>query len=693
MSVSGSGAAGRHITWEPRSGSRGRYLTATVLVGIVVILAAMGVTGDAIRSAQHSRDLADRGTLTAIEADRVHDLLVGAESAQHGFVLTGRDDRLAPYHDAVLQLPGALESLQRLTADSPANRQRARQLGVLAEAKMAEVSRAIDVRRAQGLAPAVETMGNAGRDVMLGVRSVDRDLQRDAEQEISVAEAAAERAASRALWMEAVASVLLLGLLVSMLLLLRQRARLQQRNVASEQERRVLVDQLSHVTTHDALTGLPNRRLAEDRVAQALVRSASHQSLTALLVLDLDGFKYLNDGHGQAVGDRVLVETAHRLRTALGPTDTLARVGADEFVVLREEVADLQEVDQLARRLEDRVCRDLRLSGRSVRVTASIGYVLVEHDRVHGDSSPRRLTAEFVLAAGEAALQQAKDSSGVRRHLYDAGDARQRTDRTSLLHDLGQALPQGQLHVVYQPLVDLATAQPIGVEALLRWNHPQRGPVSPVDFIPVAEDSGLILPIGAFVLEQACRQAGGWNAERRRVGLPPLRLTVNCSARQLLDPDFLDILADALEGGRLTAGQLTLELTESVLVDSVNGAADRLEEIAARGVGLSLDDFGTGYSSLSYLRRFPVNLIKIDRSFVSGVERSDVDEAIIGAVVSLANRLGRHVVAEGIETAEQAAAVAELGCHYGQGYFYGRPSSPEQLVGLLTTPAAALAGS
>jgi EAL domain-containing protein (putative c-di-GMP-specific phosphodiesterase class I) len=323
--------------------------------------------------------------------------------------------------------------------------------------------------------------------------------------------------------------------------------------------------------------------------------------------------------------------------------------------------------------------------------------VVAAHDRIHGEAAPRALTAEALLNAADAAMYAAKDAGRAQRRHYDPTEARRRTDRDGLAADLGSALAEGELWLAYQPLVALPGNEPVGVEALLRWDNPTRGPVPPETFIPVAEESGVIVPIGTFVLRQACAQVAAWNALRQHQGRPPLYASVNVSARQLLDPAFPELLEHARRDSGLPAELLTLEITESVLIDSVNGAADRLEQIAATGVRLALDDFGTGYSSLSYLRRFPVETIKIDRSFTAGLGHSDADEAIISAVVSLADRLGRRVLVEGIETPDQARHVARLGAHLGQGYLYGRPTTPEQLHHMLlaATPAPrpALAGA
>jgi diguanylate cyclase (GGDEF)-like protein len=686
---------------RPRSrawlGSGGWYLAAAAGLGIVVLLLQELLTSRGTGQLLRSEDMAARVGAVQIESDRVLDLLVGAESGQLGYLLTGRREFLESYEAAAAEVPIALERMSELEAEYHHQHDQVRQLEGLAAAKLQELASAVELSRTGDDAATVAAVGGPGRQLMAEIRAVDAALAEELDAEVTIQAEASARALDRARWVSGTGTALILSLLLAMLGLLRHRGRLEYRQAEDARERGRLIDQLAHLATHDALTGLPNRRLLRDRIDQALARSAQERTLIAVFFVDMDHFKHVNDSRGHAVGDEVLAETARRLRAQLRATDTLARVGGDEFVVVCEGLASAAQADEIAAALADRLTGGLEVAGQRVPVSFSLGVVVAAHDRIHGEATPRVLTAEALLNAADAAMYAAKDAGRAQRRHYDATEARRRTDRDGLAADLGSALAEGQLWLAYQPLVTLPGNEPVGVEALLRWDHPTRGPVPPETFIPVAEESGLIVPIGTFVLRQACAQVAAWNALRLRQGRPPLHASVNVSARQLLDPAFHDVLERALRDPGLPAELLTLEITESVLVDSVNGAADRLEQIAATGVRLALDDFGTGYSSLSYLRRFPVETIKIDRSFTAGLGHSDADEAIISAVVSLADRLGRRVLVEGIETPDQARHVARLGAHLGQGYLYGRPLMADQVHDMLLAatpdPRPALAGA
>jgi diguanylate cyclase (GGDEF)-like protein len=652
-----------------------------------VLVAAAATSVLALDASRDLRREAERVNSISIDADHVLDLVVAAEAGERGYLLTGRDTYLVPYRTAVRDLPEPLHRLLGLTADDPRQLARARELDRLVRLRMAQLTEVVGLARGGDAAAAGRVVNDErARTTMAQLRVLDTQLAQAAEARAMAHDRRSAQIARVAGVVESVACVLLLGLLVVMLRLLRQRRRTEAARLAGEQERADLAGELSHLTHHDALTGLPNRRLLEDRITQALVRSQRDGTLTAVLYVDLDRFKNVNDTLGHSVGDEVLAQTARRLRSQLRTTDTLARVGGEEFVALCEGLRTGEEADRLGLSLQDQLAKGFLAEQRRVRVTASVGLVVAEHDRLHGEREARPITPETLISAAEAAMYQAKDTGRARPYRYTGHDAGRRSDRAALLLDLESALKNKELWVAYQPLVDLDGEQPVGVEALLRWDHPVRGSVPPATFIPLAEESGLIVPIGTYVLRAACAQVARWNVVRRQQGLPPLHASVNCSARQLLDDRFLLTLAETLAATRITPQLVTIEITEGVLVDSVSGAADRLHELAATGVVLSLDDFGTGYSSLSYLRRFPVDLIKIDRSFISGLGRSDADEAIIAAVVSLANRLGRRVLAEGVETAEQAAHVRRLGCHLAQGYLYGRPARAERLGVLLAGP-------
>ncbi|HET7031179.1 MAG TPA: diguanylate cyclase [Candidatus Limnocylindrales bacterium] len=430
---------------------------------------------------------------------------------------------------------------------------------------------------------------------------------------------------------------------------------------------------------YDPITGLPNRDLVTDRVAHSLAWSRPGDAEPiALILLDLDRFKVINESLGHAVGDALLVAVGERLQRSLRPGDTVARFGGDEFAVILDGIAGVDE----ARRLADRILGELRepflLGGRDWFVNASLGIAM---------AWPGRGTPGDMFREAEVALVRAKASPGPRYVLFEPEMSAATLERVELENDLRRALDRNELRLHYQPLVDLATDRIVGVEALVRWEHPTRGLVPPLSFIPVAEETGLIGGIGRWVLETACRQARHWLDE-----LPdsPLVMSVNLSARQFALGSIVDDVRETLAATRLPADRLELEITESVLLDEGAASGEALLALRELGVGLVLDDFGTGYSSLSYLRRLPLDTIKIDRSFVDGIDEEGGGAAgssnlpIVQAVIALAHGLGIEVVAEGIETAGQLARLRELVCDRGQGYFYARPQPPEAITELLS---------
>jgi diguanylate cyclase (GGDEF)-like protein len=432
--------------------------------------------------------------------------------------------------------------------------------------------------------------------------------------------------------------------------------------------RRDAEEEIRRRAHYDSVTGLPNRALLLERVASALERARREKRRIAVLVVDIDHFKAVNDAFGHEAGDRLVNALSARLREALVVTDTLARLGGDELVVLCEDVEGPEAVLGIARGLRAAAARPLDVDGRPHRVTVSVGAALGG-----GDVLP-----ETVVRDADTAMYRAKERGRDREELFDE------ELRTGVLHRLrvDQALrgaeERGELSLVYQPLVELPRGGTVGVEALLRWKHPGLGQVSPADFIPVAEQSGLIVPLGRWVLEQAVRQAALWKA-RRAAG--PFVLNVNLSARQIsADGGLVETVAALLAEHRLRAGELALEVTESALMEDTDTAADTLERLRALGVRIVLDDFGTGYSSLRHVQRFPLDAIKIDRSFVATLGGRHADEAIVASIAGMAAAFGLDVVAEGIERREQAERAHALGCRFAQGFYFARPAPPSELV-------------
>jgi diguanylate cyclase (GGDEF)-like protein/PAS domain S-box-containing protein len=431
--------------------------------------------------------------------------------------------------------------------------------------------------------------------------------------------------------------------------------------------RRETEQRLEHQALHDSLTGLPGRALFTDRLEQALAR-ARRSRPSVVLFADLDNFKLINDSLGHATGDAILVALAERLRSSVRPMDTVARLGGDEFVMLLDGVDNADDARRLMERIVAGLGRGVDAMGAHHVITASIGATITTGDELPGD----------VIQDADAAMYRAKANGGARWEFFQPS---QRRPGLSVYHvdvALRGAVERDELSVVYQPLVELAGGRVAGCEALLRWNHGGLGPVSPVEFIPVAEQTGLIVPIGAWALTRACTEAMAWIGR-----LPGSRLAVNLSARQLHDPDVVETVARALAESGFPPSQLDLEITETALLAPDDAPLETLLGFKALGLGIVLDDFGTGYSSLSHLKHFPIDRIKIDRAFVSGVLRSEEDQAIIAAVVGIGRALGLSVTAEGIEHESQAQRLAALGCDFGQGYHFGRPVGATVFAGTL----------
>ncbi|WP_147432602.1 EAL domain-containing protein [Catellatospora citrea] len=429
--------------------------------------------------------------------------------------------------------------------------------------------------------------------------------------------------------------------------------------------RRAAEERLAQQALHDPLTGLPNRASLLARLQEELGRAHRPGSLTGLLYADLDGFTMVNDSLGQTVGDEALREVAHRLQASIGPSDTVARVGSDEFVVLCREVPDQSHLLDLAKRVADTVSAPIIVGGqRELVISISTGIAFGPSDD---------LDADRLVRNANIALCQAKAGGRSGCRLYDESLGQYVIDRARIEQALRQGLRDGHFVLQFEPIVDVTTHQVVAVEALVRLNHPQLGLLMPGAFIEIAEDSGLIAPIGAWVLQEACRLLADWRGAD--VGCGRLGITVNVSARQVARPDLADTVAQALAQSGIPPQCLSLELTESALMEADVSALRMLERIRDMGVRLGIDDFGTGYSSLLYLKRLPVSFIKIDRSFVSGLVPDPTDREIVTAVIRLGRALGLVTIAEGVESPEQLDILKDLGCELAQGYLFGPSTS------------------
>jgi diguanylate cyclase (GGDEF)-like protein/PAS domain S-box-containing protein len=446
-------------------------------------------------------------------------------------------------------------------------------------------------------------------------------------------------------------------------------------------ERTRLEEELTHQAFHDVLTGLPNRALFGDRLAQALARALRPGAAVAVMLLDLDGFKQVNDSLGHKAGDELLQTVAGRLDGVIRPGDTLARLGGDEFAVLLEGVLEAEAL-RLAQRLSDELSKPASIADHELAVTASIGIVV---------STDGQARTEDLIRDADVAMYAAKEAGRGRCEIYHHDMAREFGEVLGLEHELRLGLQRGEVEVHYQPEVTVPDGELVGVEALLRWSSPTQGSVPPDRFIPIAEATGLIFPLGEFVIREACRQTADW----LRAGLLPDRFVtwVNVSAKQLAQGGISDLVKAELSQAVVPPRRLGLEVTETAIVDGAPGdlARGELEELRAIGVRIAIDDFGTGFSALGQLRRFPVDVLKVDRSFVQGVELDAKDRAITANLVNLAHTLGLEAVAEGIEQQGQLDSVDAVGCDIAQGFLFAKPGPAADITELLEKKSASVA--
>ena len=428
--------------------------------------------------------------------------------------------------------------------------------------------------------------------------------------------------------------------------------------------------QLRHLATHDALTGLPNRILLNDRLAQAMARANREGTSFAAIVVDLDRFKQINDTLGHRAGDAVLVHVSRQLLSVTRDIDTVARTGGDEFVILISPTADAEGALVVAQRAGDSLRAPMRIGEVELHVTASIGAAYYPTD---GNS------AESLMACADAAMYCAKQRGRNNAQCFAAGMDATTVARVNQESDLHRAIQARQFELYYQPKAETGSGQVCSAEALIRWRHPQRGLIESVEFIPLAQECGLIADIGAWALREACRQCAEW----RRNGLPTPRVAVNVAPTQFRRGDLLDIVRDALAQANLEPRFLEIELAESAVMANPEESTAILEQLSRMGVLVSVDDFGTGYSSISYLRRFPIDKLKIDQSFVKALD-SEVDASIVRAIVSLAHSLRLKVVADGVETREQLTFLQAIGCDQYQGFHFSPPLPPQQFAALLS---------
>jgi diguanylate cyclase (GGDEF)-like protein len=435
-------------------------------------------------------------------------------------------------------------------------------------------------------------------------------------------------------------------------------------------ERKRAEARLNHLATHDALTDLPNRNLFADRLGQALLRTAWRKRSVAVLFLDLDRFKVINDTLGHAIGDLMLKVVAERLTQCIRTGDTVARLGGDEFVLILDDLAQPQDTTKVAQKILDAFSKPVEIDRRELFITASIGIALYPGD---GEE------VEALLKNADTAMYRAKEQGKNNYQLYSASLNVKASERLTMEGHLRHGLERGEFLLHYQPQVDLVTGRIVAMEALIRWKRPGWKIISPADFIPLLEETGLILPIGEWVLRTACAQNKAW----QRAGHPPIRVSVNLSGRQFQKTNLIRTIAAALDETGLSPKFLELELTESIIMKNEEATIISLRQLHESGVAISIDDFGIGYSSLSYLNRFPINTLKVDRSFVNDISTHPDNAAIVTAIITMAHSLHLNVVAEGVETADQLEFLRALKCDQMQGYLASRPLSAEEAEELL----------
>ncbi len=441
---------------------------------------------------------------------------------------------------------------------------------------------------------------------------------------------------------------------------------------------KAMAKRMEHSAQHDYLTSLPNRMLLNDRIAQAITLASRHHTQLAVLYLDLDNFKNINDSLGHATGDKLLQSVTKRLKECVRDSDTVSRHGGDEFVILLAETKNSEDAALTAQKILDCLLATHKIGKSQLHITTSIGISVYPNDG---------LDAETLLKSADTAMYYAKEKGRNNYQFFIAEMNTRAIERLIIESNLRRALEKEQFFLQYQPKVNLITGQIKGAEALLRWKHDEWGEVAPDIFVTVAEDSGLIVPIGRWVLREACKQAKVWHD----AGLPTITVAINISAQEFLQKDFVEGVRAVLIETRLAAHYLELEITESVLMRDAECSTSILQQLKKMGVTLSVDDFGTGYSSLSYLQRFPIDVLKIDQSFVKNIESAKDDGIIVSAIISMGNSLKLKVVAEGVETYSQLAFLKARNCEEGQGYFFSHPLTANKLGDMLLKGMSVLA--
>jgi diguanylate cyclase (GGDEF)-like protein len=663
----------RLLNWKLRL-AFGSTVCALLIVG-AISYRGLAVSSESVRWVRHTHEV----------LENIQDLRVEWESissGSRGFVLTGEESYFDSYRAAVLRVQQDQAAVRRLTVDNPVQQRRFPTLEALIAERVQRAELIAGLRRTRGLAASAAAMQN-GPDVqiMAKFQTLAAEMQGEELRLLALRDADTRRRSRQ------VKTDLILGALLGLLIaggagwsVRRDSAALERAEEAlncSNEElvkaadaAQAMTQLMTHSAEHDALTGLANRLLLNDRLGQAIALAERHKGQVAVLFLDLDGFKHINDSLGHSFGDKLLQAIAARLATCVHAPDTASRHGGDEFVILLPEVRRPEDAAAVARRLLEALAETYSIDRHDLQLSSSIGVSIYPDDG---------LDAETLIQNADTAMYQAKENGHDSYQFFRPAMNVRAVERQSIEEHLRHALERNELTLHYQPKIDLDTGAITGAEALIRWTHPTRGPISPDQFIPIAEDCGLILPIGGWVLREACAQARAWED----AGLPVITMAVNISALQFRKSNFLeDVYAALIETG-LDPKYLELELTESALMTRTESTASILSTLRGVGVRVAADDFGTGYSSLSYIRKFPLDALKIDQSFIRQITTIPDETTIVRAIISMGRSLDLRVIAEGVETQDQLDFLRAHGCDEAQGYFFSRPVPAEQFAALL----------
>jgi diguanylate cyclase (GGDEF)-like protein len=645
-------------TWKRSPFLSRRFVLGSLLAFIILAANAYVSYRTIANLIEASRSV--ESTLKVIEALKdVNNHIVGAETELRGYILSGERERLAQAHEFVGRAGLSLRALRASQEALPDPLQRVEQLDSLIVEEFGRLGGLIETDRRKGMLAAIRSISaTGGAATMRRAQVLTQDLLAAEDLQLAARTEQSKRSSNVSVVTAGVATFFNLSLLGIVVLLARREIR----------ERRQAEEVIKFAATHDPLTGLPNRLLLAERVNRAVAEAKGEGGSTALLFIDLDRFKNINDALGHEAGDRLLQNVADRLVRCVRRSDTVARQGGDEFVVLIESFQNPADLAQVAEKILAEVAAPMTVYGREFQVTASVGISTFPAD---GED------LRALLKNADAAMYRAKQQ-GNAFQLYVEQMSAHSVERLELEAALRHALERDELRLHYQPKVESRTGRVTGIECLLRWQHPKLGIVLPDQLVPLAEETGLIVPIGKWALRTACLQARAWTAQ----GLP-LRIAVNLSARQFMSPTLLEDVTGIIAETGISERLIEFEVTESMMMRDPEEAVKLLRSLKAVGVRLTIDDFGTGYSSLAYLKRLPIDCVKIDASFIRGIPVDASDVAITETVIAMSRGLGLRVVAEGVETRDQMRFLEARGCDEMQGYYFARPMPADQLAAYL----------